>query len=85
VSRTPDLILLDLNLSRREGFDILRAVPTRPALVASRWAFILTSSDANRDRHRVSLIGAERYIHTPLTLEEFIDETDQAIEDMLPR
>jgi chemotaxis family two-component system response regulator Rcp1 len=80
---TPDLILLDLNLPRREGFDVLRAVRTRPALVGVAVG-ILTSSDAQRDRHRVFLIGAERYIHKPLTLEEFIDEVGQAIEDMLP-
>lgn len=59
---TPDLILLDLNLPRREGFDVLRAVRTRPALVGVPVG-ILTSSDAVRDRHRVSLIGAERYIY----------------------
>lgn len=78
----PDLILLDLNLPRRQGFDVLRTVRTRPGLVGVPVG-ILTSSDAERDRHRVSLIGAERYIHKPLTLEEFVDEVGQAIEDML--
>src|SRR5213078_4547659 len=29
----PDLILLDLNLPRREGFDVLRLVRTMPRLV----------------------------------------------------
>ncbi len=79
---TPDLILLDLKLPRREGFDVLRVVRTRPGLVGVPVG-ILTSSNAHRDRHRVSLIGAERYIHKPLGLEEFIDEVGQAIEEML--
>lgn len=79
----PDLILLDLNVPLREGFDVLRAVRTRPALVGVPVG-ILTSSNSARDRHRSSLMGAERYIHKPLTLEEFIDEVGQAVEDMLP-
>jgi DNA-binding response OmpR family regulator len=59
----PDLILLDLNLPGREGFDVLRTVRMRPGLVGVPVG-ILTSSDAERDRHRVSLIAAERYIHS---------------------
>jgi hypothetical protein len=31
----------------------------------------------------VALICPERYIHKPLTIEEFIDEVGAAIEDML--
>jgi CheY-like chemotaxis protein len=80
--RKPDLILLDLNLPRLEGFDVLRATRTRPALVGIPVG-ILTTSDAATDRHRVSLIGAERYIHKPPTLEEFLDEVGQAIVEML--
>jgi chemotaxis family two-component system response regulator Rcp1 len=80
--RKPDLILLDLNLPRREGFDVLRATRTRPDLVGVPVG-ILTASDAATDRHRVSLIGAERYIHKPPTLEEFLDDVGQAIVEML--
>ncbi|MHB8734035.1 MAG: response regulator [Terriglobales bacterium] len=79
---TPDLILLDLNLPRREGFDVLRAVRVRPSLVGVPVG-ILTSSNTAKDRHRVGLIGAERYIHKPPTLEEFIDQVGQAVEDLL--
>jgi len=78
----PDLILLDLKLPRREGFDVLRAVRTKPVLVGVPVG-ILTSSDAAQDRHRVALIGAERYIHKPPTLAEFMDEVGKAIEEML--
>src|SRR6266849_6590178 len=57
----PDLILLDLNLPRREGFDVLGVVRGKPALVGVPVG-ILTSSDAPKDRHRVALSGAVRYI-----------------------
>jgi two-component system, chemotaxis family, response regulator Rcp1 len=78
----PDLILLDLNLPRREGFDVLQTIRSKPAMVGVPVG-ILTSSDAARDRHRVALSGGERYIHKPPTLEEFLDQVGQAIEDML--
>ncbi|MGA3073961.1 MAG: response regulator [Bryobacteraceae bacterium] len=65
----PDLILLDLNLPRLEGFDVLRSVRSSPRMAGAPVG-ILTSSDAAKDRHRVAPIGAERYIHKPPTLED---------------
>jgi DNA-binding response OmpR family regulator len=78
----PDLILLDLNLPGAEGFDILRSIRNQPSLVGVP-VCIFTSSDAAKDRHRVSLMGAERYIHKPPMLDEFVDQVGRAIEEML--
>jgi CheY-like chemotaxis protein len=78
----PDLILLDLNLPRRDGFSVLRAIRSRPALVGVPVG-VLTSSEAPSDRSRVSLIGAERYIHKSLELSEFLREVGQAVEELL--
>src|SRR5713226_6609789 len=79
---TPDVILVDLNLPRREGFDVLRMVRTTPRLVGVPVG-VLTSSNATRDRSRTALIGAERYIHKPPTLEEYIDQVGRAVEALL--
>ena len=78
----PDLILVDLNLPRREGYDVLGAVRRIPRLVGVPVG-VLTSSDAVRDRHRAALIGVERYIHKPPTLEEFIEQVGVAVEELL--
>ena len=78
----PDLILLDLNLPRREGFDVLSRVRQRPGLVGIPIG-VLTSSEAEKDRHRVALIGAERYIHKPPYWEQFAREVGDAVEDLL--
>jgi CheY-like chemotaxis protein len=80
----PDLILLDLKLPRRDGFDVLRDIRSRPWLVGVRVG-VLTSSDAEPDRHRVALQGVERYIHKPVGLEEFLDVVGQAVKEMLAR
>lgn len=79
---TPDLILLDLNLPRREGFDVLRAVRTMPRLVGVPVG-VFTSSNAARDRRRTALIGADKYIYKPVVLGEFIEEVGKAIEELL--
>src|SRR2546430_1281155 len=52
----PDLIILDLNLPRRDGFEVLRFIRSRPALVDVPVG-IFTSSQAPSDRSRISLIG----------------------------
>jgi two-component system, chemotaxis family, response regulator Rcp1 len=80
----PDLILLDLNLPRREGIDVLKAIRGKPSFVGVPVG-ILTSSDDARDRHRVALIGAERYIHKPPMLEEFLEQVGSAVAEMLGR
>ena len=82
---TPDVILVDLNLPRREGFDVLQTIRSRPSMVGVPVG-ILTSSDAKRDRHRVALTGrGERYIHKPPMLEDFLDQVGRGIEEMLAK
>lgn len=78
----PDLILVDLNLPRRDGYDVLRAVRRRPALVGVPVG-VFTSSEALSDRNRVSLIGVGRYIHKSPELSEFLSEVGQAVEELL--
>ena len=78
----PDLFLVDLNLPRREGFDVLRAIRGIPRFVGVPVG-ILTSSESSKDRHRTALIGAERYIHKPPTLEEFVEQVGAAVESLL--
>lgn len=80
----PDLILADLNLPRRDGFDVLTAVRGKPSLVGVRVG-ILTSSDARKDRHRILLLGAQRYIKTPSTLEDFLEHVGGTIQELLTR
>lgn len=80
----PDLILVDLNLPRYAGVDVLRAIRGIPRLVGVPVG-VFTSSELAQDRHRTALIGIEKYIHKPPTLEEFIDHVGQAVEELLSR
>ena len=80
----PDLILIDLNLPRREGFDVLRAVRNNPTLVGVPVG-IFTSSAAAQDRHRAELLQPDQYIYKPMTYPEFIDKVGSAIVRMLAK
>ena len=68
---SPSLILLDLNLPKVDGKELLSAVRRVPALRETPVA-ILTSSDSPSDRLDTEVLGADCYIKKPPTLDEFL-------------
>ena len=68
---SPDLVVIDLNLPRQHGLDVLRRFRFAPALADSR-IVVLTSSASDGDRRRAELIGVDRYIRKPMHVDEFI-------------
>lgn len=68
---SPDLIILDLNLPKRPGREVLTSIRLSAKCHKIPVA-ILTSSGAIRDRSDAERLGASRYIVKPLRLEEFI-------------
>jgi CheY-like chemotaxis protein len=65
------LIILDLNLPRHDGIEILRKLRESPAFDGIP-VVVLTSSDSPRDRVLANQLGATRYLHKPSSLEEFL-------------
>ncbi len=74
----PDLILLDLNLPRTSGFEVLAAIKPDPNLRQIPVA-VLTTSEAHRDIVKAYELHANCYITKPVGLEQFL-EAVQAIE-----
>src|SRR5262249_21247731 len=68
---TPDLLVLDLNLPKIGGLEILEVVRRNPNLAHVPVA-VMTSSAASQDHERCSDLGVNRYIVKPLELEEFL-------------
>lgn len=66
----PDLILLDLNLPRKDGREVLKEVKTDDNL-KSIPIVVLTTSDTDEDILNSYNLGANCYISKPLSLEEF--------------
>jgi chemotaxis family two-component system response regulator Rcp1 len=67
----PDLILLDLNLPRKDGRDVLAEVKNDPELQRIP-VVVLTTSDAQPDVQRAYELHANCYITKPVDLEQFI-------------
>lgn len=67
----PDLILLDLNLPRKDGREVLAEVKADPALKTIP-VVILTTSQAEEDILRSYELQANCYVTKPVKLSEFI-------------
>ena len=68
----PDLILLDLNLPKYGGREILQKIREIPEL-ANVPVAILSSSDWPKDKFDTAALGANCYIQKPFSLEEFME------------
>ncbi|QFU82782.1 response regulator [Natronorubrum aibiense] len=74
----PDLILLDLNLPRKDGEDVLEELKEHSEL-RSIPVIVLTSSNAEEDVVRSYELHANAYLTKPVDPDEFI-ETVRAFE-----
>jgi CheY-like chemotaxis protein len=77
----PDIILLDLNTPRSDGFEILAKLQQTPRLAQVPIA-ILTSSQACADHARAAAQGV-RYIEKPSQLQDFLGSVGAAVKEML--
>ena len=75
----PDLIILDLNLPKRDGRDLLREIKEDENLKRIP-VVILTSSAAEEDIIRSYSLHANCYVTKPLGLEQFL-KVVRSIED----
>ena len=75
----PDLVLLDLNLPRKNGREVLAEVKTSPGLKQIP-VLVMTSSQADEDIAQAYALNANCYITKPGDLQEYISVV-RAIED----
>ena len=68
----PDLILLDLNLPRRSGHEVLAELKEDPQLRVIP-VVILTTSQAEEDILRSYSLHANAYVSKPVDFERFMD------------
>jgi CheY-like chemotaxis protein len=66
------LIILDLNLPRHDGIEILQKL-RKSVDLGHIPVVVLTSSDSPRDRVLANELGATRYLRKPSNLEEFLN------------
>ena len=69
---TPDLILLDLNMPKKDGREVLKVVKSDPELKRIP-VVVLTTSEADQDILRSYDLHANCYIKKPVNFEQFIE------------
>jgi CheY-like chemotaxis protein len=72
----PDLVLMDLNLPKLDGREVLEAMKGDPSLKSIPVA-VLTTSSAERDIVKSYNIGANCYLTKPVELSEFVQVVTQ--------
>jgi CheY-like chemotaxis protein len=76
VARLPGLILLDINMPKKNGFEVLEAMKADPSL-RSLPVIMLTTSDREEDIVCSYADGACSYIRKPVDLDRFVDVVKQ--------
>lgn len=67
----PDVLLLDLNVPRRDGIQILERI-RHSSRCRGIPVVVISSSDSPIDRQRALALGATQYFRKPSTLDEFM-------------
>jgi chemotaxis family two-component system response regulator Rcp1 len=73
----PELILMDLNLPKRNGFDVLSEIKASESL-RSIPVIIFSSSSLASDKARSLTLGAEDFVTKPSSLDLFVDALKSA-------
>ncbi len=71
----PDLILLDLNLPRKSGFDVLAEVKATPRLRDIPMV-VFSTSTLPYDREKAFELGADDYLRKDGTLDSFVEAAE---------
>jgi len=77
-SRTPDLIISDVNMPGMDGFALLAAVRADAALATTPFV-LLTALDDRASMRRGMTTGADDYLSKPFTRTELLDAVDAQI------
>jgi chemotaxis family two-component system response regulator Rcp1 len=68
--RCPDLFVLDINLPKRSGHEILTLI--RSSACAPTLVVVVTSSGSGEDRERMIASGANAYFRKPSNYDDFM-------------
>ena len=77
-ARTPDLILMDIQLPGMNGIDALKALRAEPATAAIP-VVAITASVMQQDRQEIMRAGFNGFIEKPINLRKFLDTVQQTL------
>jgi two-component system, OmpR family, alkaline phosphatase synthesis response regulator PhoP len=74
--RVPDLVLLDVMLPKRDGYDVCQAIRANPAWKNVR-ILMLTARGREIEREKGLALGADDYITKPFSTHEVVERVRQ--------
>ena len=76
----PDLVLLDVMLPKRDGFDVCQTIRAKPEWKNIR-IIMLTAKGRDVEREKGLALGADAYITKPFSTREAMDQIRQFLDD----
>jgi CheY-like chemotaxis protein len=76
----PTLVLLDVNLPRKNGLAVLEALRSNPALSTLP---VVTSSESQRDRNEAERLHVSAFVRKSMDLREFL-RIGSVVKELLP-
>ena len=80
----PDLVLLDIRLTRGDGLEFLRYMH-QSTVLRHVPAIVLTSSASRADRESAARAGAFAFVPKPTQLDDFLEQISGAVKAALSR
>ncbi len=77
-AKVPDLVLLDVMLPRRDGYDVCRAIRANPQWKDIR-IVLLTAKGRELDRRKGLELGADDYITKPFSTREIVQRVEELL------
>jgi len=75
----PDLILLDVNMPRKDGYEVCRVLREREHLAGTK-VIMLTAKGQTLEKKKGIEVGADEYVTKPFGAEELLDKIRALIE-----
>ncbi len=82
-SATPDLVLLDVMLPRRDGFDVCRTIRANPNWKNVR-IVMLTAKGREPDQRKGMELGADEYITKPFSNRDIVERIQRILDGGVP-
>ena len=71
-ARMPDLVILDINMPRKDGWEVLAEMKADPRLRPIP-IVVLTTSETEEDKSRSYDMGASSYIRKPVEFKDWVE------------
>ncbi|MCH8035523.1 MAG: response regulator [Proteobacteria bacterium] len=77
-AEAPDLVLLDIMMPRRDGYDVCRTIRANPDWDAVR-IIMLSAKGRDLDRRKGLELGADDYITKPFSTREIVERVQEIL------